>query len=176
MTKQLFHLKELFNALNSGKIPFVVCGGWALDAKKGKLSRKHKDIDLFCLKSDLKKIKQVMKNKKYSFVYRINDLVRFENKKKLKIDFCLIKKSVKTCSCKLRFVIVRFPLKMFTNPQMGRVGKLSFAIVPDEILKKWGLNSRYPKDVLFAKSIQVSESALNKVKEEKISRLLKNSK
>ena len=56
MTDNVFNtLKEVINICETEKISYWIVGGFAVDAKKGFLSREHGDIDLCIHQDDMKK-------------------------------------------------------------------------------------------------------------------------
>ena len=100
-------------------------------------------------------------------LYEINDLKAFQ-KLGLKIDLCLLKKADNYCTCKLRYVKLLIPLKLLRNIQRVSIGNCTFNIVPDEILKKDALRSRYKEDREYGKKIKVNKDLFNQIICEKL--------
>lgn len=63
--EQTYQNLEKLSAINKEletKCFYLVFGGFAMDGILGKVTRPHKDIDLFCFRRDLKQVKQGLKN------------------------------------------------------------------------------------------------------------------
>jgi len=159
--------KELIEELEKLKLFYAVFGGFALDGKRGRLTRKHSDVDVFCRGKDYGKLKSALLKLNYRLLYEINDLKAFQ-KPGLKIDLCLLKKADNYCTCKLRYVKLLIPLKLLRNIQRVSIGNCTFNIVPDEILKKDALRSRYKEDREYGKKIKVNKDLFDQIICEKL--------
>jgi hypothetical protein len=167
MNKDLALIKELVLDLESSNIHYLVFAGWALDAKRGRVTRPHEDLDVYCLRSEFSKIKGILEKLGYKLVDKINDLHAFK-KEGLKVDFCLLEEERGNLVTAVRFVKISFPKELFFNPQRGKIEDVEFNIPPNEILKADGLKSKKGTDAEFAKTLSVDESMNRKIKEVKI--------
>jgi len=161
--------KELIGELEKAKLFYVVFGGFALDGKRGRITMKHKDVDVFCHKEDYDKLETILLKLNYNLLYEINDLKAFQ-KPGLKLDLCLLKKIGNYYICKLRYVNLLIPLMLLDKIMIQRVSikDCTFNIVPNEILKKDALGSQYRDDIEYAKKIKVDLSLFNQIIYEKL--------
>lgn len=159
--------EELIEELEKLKLFYEVFGGFALDGKRGRLTRKHDDVDVFCRGKDYSKLKKALLKLNYNLLYEINDLKAFQ-KPGLKIDLCLLKRIGSYCECELRYVKLLIPLTLLHNIQRASIGNCTFNIVPDELLKKDALNSRYREDREYGKKIKVNKELFNRIICEKL--------
>jgi hypothetical protein len=156
------YLLELFSEFEKNQISYAVYAGYALEGKRGKITRNHKDVDVFCLKKDLEKVHQLMQQLNFFLYDKIRDLHKFQ-KEEFKIDFCFLENTGDNLVAEIRHEKVIFPSSLFGSLQAGKIGSLIFKIVPNEILKKYGLSSVHKEDCEFASSLETDENIFSKV-------------
>ncbi|MFC1723075.1 NUDIX domain-containing protein [Nanoarchaeota archaeon] len=142
--------KEFINALDKQNIHYSVIAGYGLDGKRGKLSRRHQDLDILIKKDDLEKLESILKELGYTGE-RQEDLYKVYRHDGAKIDIGLVTIEDDEAVTYGSLAITRFPKTMFENPQKGKIEDFTFNIAPNELLKNWGIQSKTEKDKAYAK-------------------------
>jgi len=127
-------LKKIINGFEFEKIRYMVIAGFGLDGKRGYLTRPHQDLDILCLKKDLKKIEKIIKNLNYSGE-KYNNLYKVYGEDGGKIDIGMLEIEGDETVSYGRIAITRFPKELFEKPQNGKIKNISFNIAPNELLK-----------------------------------------
>lgn len=144
----------------------MIIAGFAIDGKKGFISREHEDIDVLCAKEDKRKVEELIIGLEYN-KEKYNDLYKLKNKKGVKdVDLCLVSEEGDFAVTYGKIAITKFPKKLFDNPQIGRLGDLKFKIAQNELLKTWGQYSKKEDDVCYVKRLKADEKIMKKIKRE----------
>ncbi len=156
-------LKKIISSFELNKIKYIVIAGFGLDGKRSFLTRPHQDLDILCLKKDLKKIEKILKKLNYSGE-KHNNLYKVYGGDGGKIDLGMLEIEGDYVVSYGRIAITKFPKELFLNPQIGKINNLEFNIAPNEILKTWGKHSKKGDDANYSKSLKTDEKLMRKIK------------
>ncbi len=158
-------LKRIIDKLESHRINYLVIAGFGLDGRRGFLTRSHQDIDILCLKEDIKEIERIIQELGYSGE-KHNNMYKVYGEDSGKIDFGMLEIEGNEAVSYGRIAITRFPKELFEKPQKGKINDIEFNIAPNELLKIWGESSGQKQDSEYVKSIKVDEEVMKKIKRE----------
>lgn len=137
--KQLIKKINTLSQVLRKKCFFAVFGGFAIDAYSGKLTRPHDDVDLICWRSDIKKIRLVLKKMGYK-----TKLHKHHLEKKLVYKMGTSDKTISFQIADLvdietfeinfwHYTHLRFPLK-YLDARWKNLGGVSFPVVGRQML------------------------------------------
>jgi phosphorylcholine metabolism protein LicD len=154
-------LEETIHLCENAHISYWVVGGFAVDAKKGKISREHEDIDLCiheknideCLKLFCKNGFRITKEgMKYVFY-----------KSGAKIDIFVLFEKCAYYERKREWFNALYPKELFDNMQILTLNGLTFKVPSNEGLRYYGSKTSHPEDTLFTNSLPFDDSIYSRI-------------
>jgi len=137
-------LKKFLCILNDASVSYFVSGGVGLDGLRGKLTREHKDLDVYMFESDLTRLFQKLKNCGYSCFRKLN---KFEIQGDgIIVDILPLVNEKNTAYLKGNIADTRFPKEIFENYLEGNLDGITFQVVPGEIFALEMPYSKHPED------------------------------
>lgn len=154
-------LKEVIDICETNKIQYCVVGGFAVDAKKGFLSRKHRDVDICIHQNNMKRsLKIFYKN---NFKITKEGLKYVFYKSNIKIDIFELFPNGEFYERRREWFNAKYPKEMFDNFQMLKLEELEFKIPSNEGLRYYGSKTTHSEDTQFTNSLPYNEDIFSKI-------------
>jgi hypothetical protein len=155
-------LEEFISELEKNNIQYIVIAGFALDGKRGYLSRPHEDLDILCLIEDKKEVEIIYQNLGYTVKRKTANLIKVQKKEGTSIHLCyVVTEGEKRVTYGNRRT--SFPKYLFDNPQKGRIEDIEFNIGPNELLRIWGIQSFNEEDAKYAESLEFDKKIMKEI-------------
>lgn len=156
MTKIITLLKEIVELCETNNIKYWIIGGFAVDGKRGCISRNHSDIDICFHNLHQNKALEIFFNN--NFIITRQGLKYVFYKHDIKIDVFILFDKIKYYERKREWFEARFPKEIFNDFQIGKIGNLNFTIPSNEGLKYYGSKTKYKKDKLYTEKLPINNN------------------
>ena len=153
--------ENFFNELNELNLNYFVGGGFGIDGLRGRITRPHKDIDMYLFSEDLDALLSRFKKLGYSFFKKLNKIKIIS--KDLEIDILPLKKEDEKRYFYGNSANSYYSKKIFSKHQIGRLNGFSFRIVANEILVYYAKYSKYSEDKNFCNNLKFDEKLISKI-------------
>lgn len=154
-------LKEVIDIFKAYKIQYWVVGGFAVDAKKGFISRRHGDIDLCIHHGSMEKsLKIFYKN---NFKITKEGLKYVFYKLDIKIDIFELFPNGEYYERRREWFNAKYPKEMFNNYQICELEELKFIIPSNEGLRYYGSKTTHSKDTQFTNNLPYDKQLFSKI-------------
>ena len=158
--------KSTIELLEKNNIRFWVFGGFALDGIRGKITRRHGDIDIYLDSDDLIKLENLFESEEYNFYKR--EKMYFVESSNLKLGIVILTKDNDLIIANGNKTTAKYPKEMFSKETIVSINSFTFKIVPFEILFLESSFSKFEKDKLFGQKIKINQELYNKIETIKI--------
>lgn len=154
-------LKETIEICENDNIKYWVVGGFAVDAKKGFLSRKHGDIDLCIHQHDMNKcLKSFFK---HGFRITKEGMKYVFYKSNVKVDIFELFVNGNYYERKREWFTAKYPKEMFDNFQFLELKGLKFRIPSNEGIRYYGSKTSHTEDTIFTNKLPFNEEIYSKL-------------
>lgn len=155
-------VNDIAKSFENNSVRYMIVGGYAIDGKKGKITRYHDDVDMLVLENEYHKIMEAVQKLGYKLIKKYNSTCLFKKNKEgemkpSKIHLSFLKRRGKFAVSEGRIATTRFPINWFDKSQTVEIKGVRFNIVTDELLKAFGLDAPKGDDAQYAKKIKVDE-------------------
>jgi hypothetical protein len=134
MVEKLKCLKELSDIVNSLDAQCYIVGGWAYDAKRGRLTKYHNDFDIALLESDMASIFSVLEREGF-IIHQITPFLYIGEKNGMKVDLFIWKEVVEGfIECMEHGNLVRIPRSFFSDFEDVELYGIKFKTLSNEFL------------------------------------------
>lgn len=155
-------LKKFLCILNDANVSYFVSGGVGLDGLRGKLTRKHKDIDVYMFKSDLTRLFKKLKTSGYRCFRKLN---KFEIQGNgILVDILPLVNEKNMVYLKGNIADTRFPKEIFENYLEGKLDGITFRVAPGEIFALEMPYSKHPEDKKYAASLSYNKLLFKRIR------------
>jgi hypothetical protein len=155
--------RHFLSALDKRGISHMVIGGFAFEAKRGKVTRAHEDLDVICKKEDEDKVMKLVKEEGFVISNKLNNRYKIGKKDGSKIDLYLAEADGDKRVTHGKRMSLSFP-KDLLGFQAAKLLDLDLKLAPNEILKKTGFESRFDEDIAIAEKLLVNDKKFGHVK------------
>jgi phosphorylcholine metabolism protein LicD len=156
-------LEELIAICEKYDLEYWILGGFSLDAKRGFISRNHKNIDL-CLHEEIfNNSLRIFYNKGFRIIQEGTKFAMYKNN--IRIELLILYKQGANFKVSHELFSVIFPKEIFLNFQKMNLLGLYIKIPSNECLKYYGIHSIDEDDKVFAENLSVNDEVFDKIKE-----------
>ena len=160
--KKIFEiLKEAIDICEINKIQYWVVGGYAIDAKKGFLSRKHGDIDLCIYQNDMEKSLKIFYENNFKITREGLKYVFY--KSDIKIDIFELFSNGDFYERRREWFNAKYPKEMFDNILIFELEKLKLRIPSNEGLRYYGSKTTHSEDTTFTNNLPYDKDIFSKI-------------
>lgn len=159
--KLLIIFKNTIKICIDENINYWVVGGFAVDAKKGFISREHGDIDLCIHQNDIQRCLKSFYKHGYKITREGLKFVFY--KSNVKIDIFELFENGNYYTRKREWFNAKYPKEMFDNFQMLKLEGIKFKIPSNEGLRYYGKKTRHQEDTNFINSLPFDENIFSKI-------------
>jgi hypothetical protein len=158
--------KKIINLLKDNKMRYWIFGGYALDGIRGKLTRGHKDIDIYLDSRDIENFIELLSSLGYDC--RQRERMYFVDAADLKIGILSLKKEGNYHVADGNCTLVKYPEGVFSKDIYGTIDGFEFRVAPREALVFDYQFSPNEADRKFASGLEVDRKLFDKIKSVKI--------
>lgn len=144
-------LHKLVRICETHDIPYWVVGGLALDAKRGKITRSHGDIDICLLENDVRRTQRILFQNGFQITQQGLKFVFY--KAGVKIDVFPLTDRGNFFERKREWFEAKYPKAIFTNSQNASIDGQKMTIPSNTGLRYYGEKSSHAADKKFATSL-----------------------
>ncbi|MFA5406581.1 MAG: hypothetical protein WC307_04470 [Candidatus Nanoarchaeia archaeon] len=155
-------LREVVKLFEANKIDYWVTGGYAIDLAVGKITRKHKNVDLLIRIENSGKVRSLLENKGYLIDYERDKLVA--NKNDLIINLIMIDIYKDDYVIPTLNIDLHVPQSIMDKTIKGAVDEIVGRRLPNELLYTIVRYSPNQSDVVIASNLRVDKSLLKGIK------------
>ena len=154
-------LEEVVKICENDDIKYWVVGGFAVDAKKGYLSREHGDIDLCIHQHDMNKCLKTFYKSGFTIMRKGLKYVFYKSNIKIDIFELIVGKDC--YKRKREWFKAKYPKEMFDNFQFLELNNLKFRIPSNEGIRYYGSKTSHTEDTVFTNGLPFNEKIYSKL-------------
>lgn len=144
------------------KISYFISGGYAAEAIRGKITRNHKDLDLYVFEEEISSLFDLVKKEGYRCFKNLNKYeIRKEN---LIVDILPLRKIDDKRVLIGNSGDTYYPAAIFDNIKAYHLENTICRLVPNEILVFEGKYSKYEKDKEITQNLDYNEDWISQIK------------
>lgn len=155
-------VEKFLSILKENNVCYFVSGGFANEAIRGKITRKHKDLDIYVFEENLDGLFIKIKEKGYRCFRKLNkyrihgdDLI---------VDVLPVRKINDQRVIIGNLAHTSYPAEIFRLDNVFNLEGFSFRLAPNELLVFEMAFSKYPEDKKDAKKLPYNEKLLSQIK------------
>jgi len=139
---------------------YWITGGYAVDAKRGRLSREHGDIDIY-LHDDIDKCLRLFSTSGFKIFKKGTKYILYQSK--TKIEIFELKINGEFYERRREWCIYRFPKIVFDNFQVLELNSVQIRIPSNEGLRFFGEKSNFADDNDFTQTLPYDEEIFSMI-------------